>query len=627
MRGISAIIAVILLLMISIAITGFAYFFFSSTVKTAANETSAQLEQTTSAFGENFVIESVSGYQVVIRNRGRNPLINTSISFYLNSKKIDVISDPASVNANAIGIFLLNDTQISSAGSSGTLKVSSLGASVESEAVFSCNAGSACNDGNGCTSGEIYSQSCQCAGGAPVTPCCGNAVCEGGENSNNCPADCAAPPVGYYTLTVIKIGTGSGTVTNISAGISCGSDCSESYADGTNVVLPASPDSGSVFSGWGMNCTGAGSCLLTMSQNRSVTANFTKICGNGTVDLGEECEPSIMPLMQCQNYNPPAYVSGSLSCNPPGDANECKYNVTACTPASIQLSIQTATSDKNKVNVSNNGNVGLNSFSFIVNGTPVEFAGATALPPGISGNFYLNDSKLAMLPDPAMLNVTAVNATYGSASVQQLTDFYGKYTVLRMHMDGNVIDDKGHSATNISTNCNVQGKFGHGCNFNGLNSYINVSDSAPSLNISKNITMEAWINTPSTTGLRGIFGKWREPSSSFNPRGYLIFLSGLTPTFYIGYGDLATASGGTTMTGQWNHISATYNRNAGIQRVYVNGIQDASNSYAGDIPVAQNNLYIGIYEWNSVLGGFFNGTIDEVRILNVTRTMNTSYVP
>ena len=194
-------------------------------------------------------------------------------------------------------------------------------------------------------------------------------------------------------------------------------------------------------------------------------------------------------------------------------------------------------------------------------------------------------------------------------------------------MDGNVIDDKGHSATNISTNCNVQGKFGHGCNFNGLNSYINVSDSAPSLNISKNITMEAWINTPSTTGLRGIFGKWREPSSSFNPRGYLIFLSGLTPTFYIGYGDLATASGGTTMTGQWNHISATYNRNAGIQRVYVNGIQDASNSYAGDIPVAQNNLYIGIYEWNSVLGGFFNGTIDEVRILNVTRTMNTSYVP
>ena len=35
------------------------------------------------------------------------------------------------------------------------------------------------------------------------------------------------------TLTVLKSGTGSGTVTSSPAGINCGSDCSEAYNPGT----------------------------------------------------------------------------------------------------------------------------------------------------------------------------------------------------------------------------------------------------------------------------------------------------------------------------------------------------------------------------------------------------------
>jgi hypothetical protein len=84
----------------------------------------------------------------------------------------------------------------------------------------------------------------------------------------------AAPAPGGQTLTVTKAGTGTGTVTSSPAGISCGSDCSESYASGTSVTLAAAPSAGSTFAGWSGACTGTGSCAVTMSAARSVTATF-----------------------------------------------------------------------------------------------------------------------------------------------------------------------------------------------------------------------------------------------------------------------------------------------------------------------------------------------------------------
>jgi hypothetical protein len=77
-----------------------------------------------------------------------------------------------------------------------------------------------------------------------------------------------------YTLSVSK--TGSGTVTSSPSGISCGSTCLKSYASGTVVTLTASAGSGYTFSGWGGDCGAAGTCTLTMSTNRSVTAAFTQ---------------------------------------------------------------------------------------------------------------------------------------------------------------------------------------------------------------------------------------------------------------------------------------------------------------------------------------------------------------
>jgi hypothetical protein len=76
-----------------------------------------------------------------------------------------------------------------------------------------------------------------------------------------------------YTLTVTKSGTGSGTVTSNPAGISCGSDCSQSYSANTQVTLSAAAASGSTFAGWSGN-SDCSDGTVTMNAGKSCTATF-----------------------------------------------------------------------------------------------------------------------------------------------------------------------------------------------------------------------------------------------------------------------------------------------------------------------------------------------------------------
>ena len=85
-------------------------------------------------------------------------------------------------------------------------------------------------------------------------------------------------PTVFYTITVQKSGSGSGTVTSSPAGINCGSDCNETYNSGTGVTLTAAAASGSTFQGWsGGGCSGTGTCMVTMDASKTVTATFTLI--------------------------------------------------------------------------------------------------------------------------------------------------------------------------------------------------------------------------------------------------------------------------------------------------------------------------------------------------------------
>lgn len=87
--------------------------------------------------------------------------------------------------------------------------------------------------------------------------------------------------VGPQKLTVSKhkVDKGDGTVATSPVGINCGTGCttaSWSYPLSEQIIITATANTGSVFTGWSPAsiCTGTGSCTVTMDKAKTVTATF-----------------------------------------------------------------------------------------------------------------------------------------------------------------------------------------------------------------------------------------------------------------------------------------------------------------------------------------------------------------
>ncbi|OGZ52978.1 MAG: hypothetical protein A3B25_00775 [Candidatus Ryanbacteria bacterium RIFCSPLOWO2_01_FULL_48_26] len=118
----------------------------------------------------------------------------------------------------------------------------------------------------------------------------------------------------FYTISVTNAGGGS--VISSPVGISCGAggtDCSEPYAYGTNVVLTAAPVFGYTFTGWNGTCPGTTNpCNLTVNANVNTQANFAVV----TYPLNITVSGSGTTLCSVNNgaYGPcPASVTGGSS--------------------------------------------------------------------------------------------------------------------------------------------------------------------------------------------------------------------------------------------------------------------------------------------------------------------------
>jgi hypothetical protein len=63
-------------------------------------------------------------------------------------------------------------------------------------------------------------------------------------------------------------------VTSSPAGIDCRNSCGAEFPPGTAVTLTAIPDAGASFAGWAKDCSGTGSCTVTLDSDRAVYAVF-----------------------------------------------------------------------------------------------------------------------------------------------------------------------------------------------------------------------------------------------------------------------------------------------------------------------------------------------------------------
>ena len=79
MRGISAIIAVVLILLITVSLAAGAYLFLSMTVSQTTTAAQHGISQTMTQMTKSFTIEAVSGGKIWVRNTGQVPISNLTI--------------------------------------------------------------------------------------------------------------------------------------------------------------------------------------------------------------------------------------------------------------------------------------------------------------------------------------------------------------------------------------------------------------------------------------------------------------------------------------------------------------------------------------------------------------------
>ena len=111
---------------------------------------------------------------------------------------------------------------------------------------------------------------------------------------------------------------GGGTGTAAGQGIACPGDCGEEFAPGTSVTLTATPTGGSTFAGWSGDCSGTGTCQVTMDGDRNVTATFNP-------------PPTLFPLnVTLAGSGTGTVAGGGINC--PGT---CSQSFTAGTPVTL----------------------------------------------------------------------------------------------------------------------------------------------------------------------------------------------------------------------------------------------------------------------------------------------------
>lgn len=114
------------------------------------------------------------------------------------------------------------------------------------------------------------------------------------------------------TVTIAITGNGMGTITSSPAGITCGTDCTEAFPEGTQLTLTATPASGSIFMGWGEgSCTGTGDCVVTVGADISLAPSFAlansivvTIAGNGMGEVASTPAGISCPGDCSEQYGP-----------------------------------------------------------------------------------------------------------------------------------------------------------------------------------------------------------------------------------------------------------------------------------------------------------------------------------
>lgn len=181
----------------------------------------------------------------------------------------------------------------------------------------------------------------------------------------------------FSVLTIVKSGTGSGTITSSPEGINCGSTCDSSFTSGTIITLTATPITGSVFAGWsGDSCMGTGPCNITLNSNITVNALFNLIGESSTTTFNLSISKAGSGSGTVTGYLP----TGGINCG-----TVCSATVIAGTNVSLS-----ASNNPDSTFTGWSGDCsGISSCSFIINSNISITANFDSSGSGLSDNINM----------------------------------------------------------------------------------------------------------------------------------------------------------------------------------------------------------------------------------------------
>jgi len=173
-------------------------------------------------------------------------------------------------------------------------------------------------------------------------------------------------------------------------------------------------------------------------------------------------------------------------------------------------------------------------------------------------------------------------------------------------------NNDGSLGTGSSAPTWTTGKFNNALSFDG-NDYVNCGTDSSLRFTSEPFTLSAWIYSTSTSSGAEIIAN----DDVSNGYGFLTIAGGTLRFTTRGTTDVYTDSSTTIPTNTWAHVVAIYTGSNGERKIYINGVEDASESITGSITAADDPLFIGQRADSS---NYFQGKIDEVKVYNYALT-------
>ena len=197
----------------------------------------------------------------------------------------------------------------------------------------------------------------------------------------------------------------------------------------------------------------------------------------------------------------------------------------------------------------------------------------------------------------------------------------GSTLVANYNFENSTLDTSGFANSAVAkTNVTfVAGKVGaQAAQFDGTGSYAQI----PAV-VANDFSIAYWVKTTATggagqwyNGLGLVDGEMPGAATDFGTS-----LIGNKAAFGVGNPDITITSTSAINDGQWHHVAATRNNTTGAMKLFVDGALQASATGPTGTRGAPTGLRVGGIQSG---GGFFPGTLDDVRVYNYT--LNASQV-